>query len=65
MPEIHTLQGELIIGNIVHGAALNCMIIPYAEPENWFFQQFATEALMEEFAMTYNLVIKRKENEGN
>jgi hypothetical protein len=63
MPETHTLQGELIIGTIVHGAALNCMVVPYAAPEDWFFQQFVSQEAAETFAMEHQLVIKRKENE--
>jgi hypothetical protein len=63
MPETHTLQGELIIGTIVHGAALNCMVVPYATPEDWFFQQFVSQEAAETFAMEHQLVIKRKENE--
>ena len=62
MPETHTLQGELIIGNMVHGAR-NCMIILYNDPSNWFFQQFLTNELMEQFAMENNLVMKRENNE--
>lgn len=63
MPVTHTLQGELIIGNIVHGAAINCMIVPYDKPDEWFMQQFLTNELLETFAMEHQLVIKRKENE--
>ncbi len=58
---IQQLQGELIIGNIVHGAAINCMVVPYEDPSAWFFQQFATNELMETYAMEHNLVMKRKE----
>jgi hypothetical protein len=65
MPETHTLQGELIIGNIVHGAALNCMVVLYNDPDNWEFKQFATNEQMETFAMEHQLVMKRKEDESN
>jgi hypothetical protein len=63
MQETHTLQGELIVGNMVHGAALNCMVIPYDNPEDWFFQQFVSQEAAETFAMEHKLVIKRKEDE--
>jgi hypothetical protein len=65
MPETHTLQGELIIGTVVHGAALNCMVVPYDEPEEWFFKQFVSQEAAEDFALEHNLVMKRKENESN
>lgn len=64
MPETHTLQGELIIGTIVHGAALNCMVVPYDDPEGWFFQQFVSQEAAETFAMEHRLVIKRKEEDA-
>jgi hypothetical protein len=63
MPETHTLQGELIIGTVVHGAALNCMVVSYEAPEDWFFKQFTSQEAAETFAMENQLVIKRKENE--
>jgi len=65
MLETHTLQGELIIGNMVHGAAINCMIVPYSNPEDWEFKQFATNEQMEVFAMEHKLVMKRKDDESN
>jgi hypothetical protein len=64
MPETHTLQGEMIIGTMVHGAR-NCMIVPYNDPSNWFFKQFLTNDLMEQFAMEHNLVMKREDNASN
>lgn len=65
MSEIATkpsqLQGELIIGSIVHGAAINCMVVPYEDPSAWYFQQFPTQGLAEDYAMEHNLVMKLKE----
>ena len=63
MLETHTLQGELIVGKIVHGAAINCTVVPYNDPDNWFMQQFLTNELMEQFAMEHQLVIKREDND--
>jgi hypothetical protein len=64
VPETHTPQGELVIGDIVHGAAMNCMVIPYDDPDGWFFKQFTSSSQMEDFALKHNLVMKRKDD-GN
>ncbi len=63
MSEISTPQGELLIGKVVHGAALNCMIVPADDPDGWYFKQFISTAEVERFALDYNLVI-RKESDG-
>ncbi|HEY3476684.1 MAG TPA: hypothetical protein VGK56_18850 [Anaerolineales bacterium] len=60
----NTVQGELIIGSVVHGAMINCMIVPHGNPDDWFFMQFPTAAAIEEFAIAHNLIMKRPEN-GN
>lgn len=62
--ETNTVQGELIIGNIVHGAMINCMVVPADAPEEWFFKQFPSASAVEEFAIKHNLIMKRPEN-GN
>lgn len=63
MPEIDTWQGELRIGRIIHGAALNCMIVPYDEPEQWFFQQFPRKEDAVAFAEEHNLLIVERNDE--
>jgi hypothetical protein len=65
VPEIHTPRGELIIGNVVHGQAINCTIIPYADPADWFMLQFVTQSQLESYALENQLVMKRKDDEGN
>lgn len=62
--ETSTVQGELIVGTVVHSAMLNCMIVPYDNPDEWFFKQFPSTAAIEEFAAKFNLVIKAQEH-GN
>lgn len=64
MSETSIPQGELIVGKVVHGAAMNCMIVPYDDPEGWYFQQFFSTAAIEEFAAKHNLIMKGPEN-GN
>lgn len=61
MSEISTPQGELIIGRVIHGAAMNCMIVPYDDPEGWYFQQFITQGQIDDYALKHNLVIKNQE----
>jgi hypothetical protein len=63
VPEIHTPQGELIIGDIVHGQAINCTVLPYADPADWFMVQFVTQAQLESYALENQLVMKRKEED--
>lgn len=61
MSEIATAQGELIVGNVIHGAAVNCMIVPYADPTNWYMKQFFSDEAMRLFAFEQQLIIKEKE----
>lgn len=61
MSEIATARGDLIVGNVVHGAALNCMIVPYGDPENWYMKQFFSDEEMRLFAFENRLIIKEKE----
>ncbi len=56
-------QGELKIGRIIHGGALNCMIIPAANPDDWFMKQFFSQEQVESYAMEFNLTITRDGNE--
>jgi hypothetical protein len=56
-----TAQGELIIGNVVHGAAVNCMIVPFASPDEWYMKQFFSRGELEQFALENALIIKEKE----
>jgi hypothetical protein len=36
--------------------AMNCLIIPNDEPQNWAFQQFTSEAELNKFMFEHNLV---------
>lgn len=54
-------QGELIIGSLVHGAAVNCMIVPYSDPTDWYMRQFFSRAEMEQYALENRLIIKERE----
>lgn len=55
------IQGEVVVGDIVHRAAINCMVIPADDPEGWYFKQFVSMEHVKDFAREYNLVIKEKE----
>jgi Cu2+-containing amine oxidase len=61
MDKASTPQGELIIGRVIHGAALNCMIVPYDDPDNWYMQQFFNQRQIDDYALKYNLVVMRQE----
>lgn len=59
--EINTPQGELVIGKMIHGAALNCMIVPYDNPSEWYFKQFFSTTEIEQYAADHNLVIQQEQ----
>lgn len=61
MSATSTAQGELIIGSLVHGAAVNCMIVPFSDPEEWFMKQFFSRGELEQYALENSLIIKEKE----
>lgn len=65
MPETHIPQGELVVGVVVHGTALNCMVVPYTSPENWCFKQFTSDDQLERFALEHKLIIRRSKDESN
>lgn len=60
--ETSTPQGELVVGTVVHNAMINCMVVPYEDPDEWFFKQFPSRSAMEQFALENNLVMKWPEN---
>lgn len=53
--------GEIQIQGTVHGVALNALVYLYADPENWEFKQFASQAQLEQFAREHNLAVLTKE----
>jgi hypothetical protein len=55
-------QGELVIGKILYGAAMNCLIIPAEDPDAWFFKQFFSTNEIEQFALEHDLIIKREDS---
>lgn len=65
MSETTIVQGELIVQKIVHGAAINTMVVPFDDPQGWYFQQFPTLELLQQFAAEHMLVIKGLENDQN
>lgn len=61
MSGINIVQGSLIIQKRrVHGY-YNCLIVPDATPEEWYFKQFPTEDLIFDFARDLNLAIRRED----
>lgn len=57
------MQGELIVGRMVHGMACNCMIVPYDEPDGWFFKQFMSREAIEAYAAENKLIMKLPEGQ--
>lgn len=53
-----TAQGELVVGNIVHNAAVNCMIVPADAPDDWYFKQFTSMDEVNRYAEEYGLIVK-------
>lgn len=57
-----TPRGELHVGEVVHGAAINCTIVPYDAPEDgWFMKQFMTRQQLEDFAKLHRLIVRETE----
>lgn len=58
----NVVQGEIrIMGTIHGGAAINAMLVPYEDPEQWEMKQFITQQQLERFASEHNLVIVHQE----
>jgi hypothetical protein len=52
--------GEIQIQGTVHGVALNALVYLYSDPSDWQFQQFASQAQLEQFAREHHLVVLTK-----
>lgn len=63
MSETSIPQGELRVGKIIHRAALNCLIVPHANPEEWFMKQFLSTEEVERYAAEHNLTITQEKEE--
>jgi hypothetical protein len=65
MQEIATKRpsgGIIKIVGKAHGA-LNCILVPADNPDNWGFKQFVTEEEFDEFVVKYNLTVQRMQDE--
>ncbi len=52
-------QGELTILGKIHKDAINTLVVPFGnDDDGWYFKQFPTVQLAEEFALKYKLIIK-------
>lgn len=63
MSGIDMSQGELRIGKVIHKAALNCLIVPRENPEEWFFKQFLSTEEVEQYAAEHDLTITKEDLE--
>lgn len=57
-----TFQGELIVGRVLYGTAINCLIRPYADPEDWHMKQFFSTDEVARYAEQNMLELKGMEN---
>lgn len=58
-----TPLGELrIIGVIHRGTAINAMVVPYADPDEWEMKQFVSEQQLHDYAHAHNLVVVAKKD---
>ena len=53
--------GKLVVGPIVHRAAVNCMIIYFDRSDDWIMKQFFSEEEMQRYAAKESLMIIRRE----
>jgi hypothetical protein len=60
MSGISMPQGELIVGNVLYKTAMNCMVVPFDKPEEWYMVQFLSTTEIEKYAADYNLVIRKE-----
>jgi hypothetical protein len=58
----NTLRGELIVGRILYGTAINCLIRPYDDPDEWFMKQFFSTDELARYAEQNLLEVKGLEN---
>ena len=58
--ETNTPQGSLtIFRRRIHGGIINALVTP--NDNQWFFQQFPTRELAEDFALQYNLILRNED----
>lgn len=63
MPEIPIIQGTVEIVGVVHGGALNCLVVPHDNPADWVFKQFVSRQELEQYAAENLYMVK--ENGAN
>lgn len=57
-----TIQGDLLVGEVIHGSAINCTVVPYSDMQDgWFMVQFLTRQQMEGYAREHSLLIKEQQ----
>lgn len=52
------LQGDLIVTGTIHGHALNCTVVPYEDPKEWFMVQFVSQQQLDDYARDNLLLIQ-------
>jgi hypothetical protein len=55
----------IIIRERLHGTAINTLVTPYADPEEWFFKQFPSEEAAREWALRNNITFKENKSSDN
>lgn len=58
-------QGKLYIRAVGNTGAMNTLIVPDADPQDWFFMAFPNRVVMEHYAKEYDLTIEEMPNADN
>ena len=56
-------QGKLHVRTVARSGAINALVVPEDDPQDWYFQPFPTREIMEAYAKEYDLEIVELEEE--
>lgn len=56
-------QGKLHVRTVSSLGSINALIVPDANPQDWYFNPFPTREVMEAYAREYDLEIVEQANE--
>jgi hypothetical protein len=57
---METIQGRVEIVGTVHGA-MNCLVTPFACPDEWFYKQFVSQEQLDEYLRKEQYQLVQKE----
>lgn len=65
MSAIATPQGEIFVTGKVHGSALNCTVVPFADPSKWYMVQFVSQAQLDQYVLEHDLITRSNDDPHN